>query len=118
LSGSHRDGEAVRARPNADEQDRILREAAARLSLLLFEQEREVAYRGRLADAFISGYLDGSEGAALDRAVDHHSLRLGTKRLAAFAYGWCRGHADLKGHRPTYDRVEQWLSRRGEPSGG
>jgi hypothetical protein len=98
--------------PHEDEA-RILREAAPRLSLFLFEQERELAYTPPLADAFIRGYLDGFEGAALERAVEHQGVRFGTKRLAAFAYGWCRGRADLHGHRPTYEAVETWLKRRG-----
>jgi hypothetical protein len=93
-------------------EDRILREAAPRLSLFLFEQERNVRYAGSLADDFIRGYLDGSEGAALERAVDHHGLRFATKALAAFAYGWCRGRADMLGQRPLYARVDNWLARR------
>jgi hypothetical protein len=90
----------------------ILREAASRLSLFLFQQERRVRYTGSLAEAFVRGYLDGSEGAALERAVDHHGLRFATKPLAAFAYGWCRGRADLLGYKPTYAAVESWLARR------
>jgi hypothetical protein len=93
-------------------EQRILREAPARLSLFLFERERDVAYPPALADDFIRGYLDGIAGAALERAVEHHELEFGPTRLSAFAFGWCRGRADLLGHRPTYRRVEQWLSRR------
>ena len=90
--------------------DRILREAAARLSLHRFEQERGVAYSGPLGDMFVAGYIDGAAGAALERAVAHREVA--NERLAAFTYGWCRGHADLGGHRPAYRPVERWLSRR------
>jgi hypothetical protein len=93
-------------------EDRILGEAAARLSLHRFEQERDVRLEAALADRFVSGYRDGFEGAALERAVGHQRTRLHGEELAAFAFGWCRGNADLRGHCPTYRRVEQWLSRR------
>jgi hypothetical protein len=107
----------VSAEPISREaEDRILSEAAARLSLVLFQQERDLWYTGALAEAFVRGYVDGKEGAALERAVDHHGLRFATGSLAAFAYGWCRGRADLLGHKPTYAHVESWLARRA--SGG
>jgi len=101
------------SRPARDEQEsRILREAAARLSLYRFEQERDVAYEQELADDFIGGYVDGVAGAALERAVDHRGRLLQGERLSAFAFGWCRGQADLLGRRPVYEHVERWLSRR------
>src|SRR5438270_693974 len=92
--------------------ERILREAPARLSLHNFEQERHVLYPPRRAERFIDGYQDGVEGAALERAVAHRHPRLEGEGLAAFAFGWCRGQADLLGHRPRYERIEEWLSRR------
>jgi hypothetical protein len=99
--------------PERDEQEaRILREAAARLSLLRFEQERAVVYEPALADQFICGYVDGAEGAALERAVAHRGDLLGRDGLTAFAFGWCRGQADLNRRRPVYEHVERWLSRR------
>jgi hypothetical protein len=94
----------------SSKEEQILREAAARLSLHRFEEERGLEYSPTLAGDFVRGYLDGAEGAALERAAGHKSLD--GERLAAFAYGWCRGSADLQGHRPLYDRVEEWLSRR------
>ena len=95
-----------------DEHERILREAAARLSLHRFRLERDVAYEDGLADEFIGGYLDGARGAALERAVEHRGGHLQGERLAAFAFGWCRGQADLNGRRPVYEHVERWLARR------
>jgi len=95
-----------------EEQRRILREAPARLSLHRFEEERDVVYAQELRDDFVAGYVDGAAGAALERAVDHRSTTLQGERLRAFAFGWCRGHADLLGHRPVYEHVERWLSRR------
>ena len=95
-----------------DEQEqRILREAAARLSLHRFQLEREFVYPDDLADEFVEGYVDGAAGAALERAVEHRGIAPGG-RLSAFAFGWCRGHADLLGHRPVYSHVERWLARR------
>ena len=101
---------AVSASLSPTEHERILREAAARLSLHRFEEERALGYLGPLADTFVAGYLDGAAGAALERAVAHRGV--GDERLAAFTYGWCRGRADLGGHRPSYGQVERWLSRR------
>jgi len=95
-----------------NEQERLLRDAAARLSLHRFEEERGLAYGPDLADDFVHGYLDGARGAALERAAAHRGSALRGERLAAFAFGWCRGHADLLGHRPVYEHVERWLSRR------
>jgi hypothetical protein len=102
----------VKAPPSEADQERILDEAAARLSLLRFEEEALVSYPPAAAEAFVRGYRDGERGAALERAVEHHRLRCGDERLAAFAYGWCRGRADLLGHRPVYVGTESWLSRR------
>jgi hypothetical protein len=95
-----------------DERERILQEAAARLSLHRFEAERERRFGPELADEFVRGYLDGSDGAALERAVAHRGGHLQGERLSAFAFGWCRGQADLLGRRPVYEHVEHWLSRR------
>jgi hypothetical protein len=95
-----------------EEQERVLREAPARLSLYRFAAERDVAYPEELADEFVHGYLDGARGAALERAVAHQGPTLCGKRLTAFAFGWCRGQADLLGRRPVYGPVERWLSRR------
>jgi hypothetical protein len=99
------------SRPARDE-GRVLREASARLSLHRFEREREVVYADGLADDFIGGYVDGAEGAALERAVAHRGRLLQGDHLSAFAFGCCRGHADLNGRRPVYEHVERWLSRR------
>jgi hypothetical protein len=96
-----------------DETERILREAPARLSLHRFEEERAILYPPVLADRFVEGYVDGVRGAALERAVEHRQPRPEGEALAAFAFGWCRGHADLNGYTPRYDRIEEWLSRRG-----
>jgi len=107
----------VSASPPDELDDRILREAPARLSLHRFEEERGLAHPPAEADAFVLGYLDGARGAALERAVDRR--RPERELLAAFAYGWCRGNADLQGHKPRYDRVDAWLARRvGSRSGG
>ncbi len=94
------------------ERERVLREAAARLSLHRFEEERGLSYRPELAAEFVDGYLDGASGAALERAARHRGSALRGEHLSAFAFGWCRGHADLLRHRPVYGRVERWLSRR------
>jgi hypothetical protein len=103
----------VRTTFSPDErQDRVLREAPARLSLHRFERERGPLGATGLADLFVLGYLDGAEGAALDRAVGHQAREFDAEQLAAFAYGWCRGHADLRRHRPSYRQIERWLSRR------
>jgi len=93
----------------------VLREAAARLSLHRFEAERGLVYPAEVAEQFVLGYIDGIRGAALERATRHRGPALGGERLAAFAFGWCRGHADLLGHRPVYAHVERWLSRRLRP---
>ena len=98
--------------PSPPEHERILREAAARLSLVRFEEERDLSYPREAADAFVRGYLDGAAGAALERAVAHRGISAAGEDLAAFTYGWCRGRADLAGHRPAYEHVERWLSRR------
>jgi hypothetical protein len=94
------------------ERERILRDAPARLSLLRFEQEAGVVYAAAAADAFVAGYVDGTRGAALERAVAHRGRGWAVGWLEAFAYGWCRGRADLLGHRPSYSPAEAWLARR------
>ncbi|HWB21700.1 MAG TPA: hypothetical protein VG652_02295 [Gaiellaceae bacterium] len=90
----------------------IIREAPARFSLYYFAQERSFVGGLGLGDDFVAGYLDGSAGAALELSVARRELWSGGERLAAFAFGWSWGRADLLGHRPCAGQIERWLAGR------